>query len=86
MNYKKQDDKAERDYDKKEYITADWVKETLYKQYQECTRCRCQLEMEIYNGAVKSNITVDRIDNLKAHLKSNCVLMCLDCNVGKSNK
>jgi len=86
LNYKKQDEKAGRKYDKNDYITADWIKEIFYKQYQECVRCKCQLEMDIYNGSVKSNITVDRIDSRWAHIKSNCQLMCLDCNVSKSNK
>lgn len=84
--YKAQDIKAGREILKDEYITADWFKEMFQKQFQECYRCKCQLEMNIHNGNVRSNITADRIDNSKCHTIDNCVLMCSACNNGKSNK
>ena len=50
----------------------------------ECTYCKeafCKND----NG-LGWNITADRIDNNIAHIKSNCVLSCVDCNRRRSNK
>ena len=36
-----------------------------------------------YDNTVKSNLTIDRIDNKIAHIKSNCKICCFMCNVSK---
>ena len=38
------------------------------------------------NSNVVSNITVDRINNTLAHVKSNCQLCCHHCNITKGNR
>ena len=42
------------------------------------------LEIFIDNeNIVKSDLTIDRIDNKLAHIKSNCKICCHHCNVSK---
>ena len=81
--YMKQDEKANRNYDKKQYINHYWFLDMINKSF-ECTHCGeafCKNE----NG-LGWNISADRIDNSLAHLKSNCVLSCIECNRSRSNK
>jgi hypothetical protein len=84
--YITQDAKADREYEKNDYVTPEWIKDKYNDQGKECCHCRCYLEMELINGEVRSNITVDRINNKLAHVKSNCKLSCASCNVKRSNK
>ena len=91
-DYKRQDKKANREIDENEYITAEW----LYDQISQNPFCCghhdhiCGVPLEYYlndaNNTVESNITADRINNDIAHLKTNCRLMCVECNKSKSNK
>lgn len=84
--YKEQDDKARRKYNAKEYIDADWIMDEIEKKYNfQCPKCSVPFEIELQSAeyGARSNITVDRKDNTKAHLKSNCSLLCLRCNVTK---
>lgn len=82
--YVAQDTKANRKWETKDYIDADWIN-TEIKVYG--TTCKfCNKNMTIYvneNGNVESNLTVDRADNSKAHIKSNCSICCLNCNISK---
>ena len=91
-DYKRQDKKANREIDENEYITAEW----LYDQISQNPFCCghhdhiCGVPLEYYlndtNNTVESNITADRINNDIGHVKTNCRLMCVECNKSKSNK
>lgn len=70
-SYKQQDKRANRNYVEKEYIDNKWVSDQLVKQKMICHKCK-----DIVN-----KITVDRIDNKLAHIKSNSVISCMMCNV-----
>ena len=41
------------------------------------------LEAFLNKNIVKSNITIDRIDNKISHIKNNCQLLCNMCNCSK---
>ncbi|DAC81756.1 TPA_asm: S1H [Trichoplax MELD virus] len=80
--YRSQDRAAGRKNDK-DYIDIDWIQLQLEK-CTSCPLCNTLFEATIKKDkTVNSNITVDRIDNKLPHVKSNCRLMCLRCNVRK---
>lgn len=71
QNYKMQDKRAGRVFNNDEYITPQWIMDKYEQQNRECCICRCPFEISLDNGKVKSNITVDRIDNNEAHIIGN---------------
>ena len=52
-------------------------------QNNECCICKCALELCLNDGTVTSNVTVDRINNKFAHIKSNCKISCVRCNCSR---
>lgn len=94
-NYKLQDEKAGRKWadaevnpdDEEEiyepYVTASWIRDIAVKQKQECALCQCALEVCLDDGCVRSNVTVDRMNNKLAHIKENCRLTCVKCNCSR---
>jgi hypothetical protein len=85
QNYKNQDARSNRTYDVKEYITGEWImKQAEQHCHNRCPTCSAPFEIEILEPeySLKSNITVDRINNTLAHIKSNCTIS-LSCNVTK---
>ncbi len=86
-SYKQQDAKAKRTIIKDEFVDEPWISSELDKVKYNCIFCKKNLELYIdENSNVKSNVTVDRKDNTKAHHKSNCQICCLDCNRKKGNR
>jgi hypothetical protein len=84
QNYKKQDEKAKRDFKIEDYIDEDFILKQMKKTNNKCSYCLKDLELFIDNdNNVKSDLTIDRIDNRFAHIKTNCKLSCLICNVSK---
>jgi len=86
QNYKSQDARSNRTYNIKEYITGEWImKQAEQICHNRCPTCSAPFEIEILEPeySLKSNITVDRINNTLAHIKSNCAISCLRCNVTK---
>jgi hypothetical protein len=80
--YKHQDENKNRDITKG-YITGDWILEQ-YKANDSCVHCQSPFDIDFdEDHNMTSNLTVDRIDNSKAHTKANCCLSCLHCNVSK---
>lgn len=83
-NYKKQDEKAKRIFKVEDYIDEDFIFQQQKKTNNKCTYCLKDLEIFIDNdNKVKSDLTIDRIDNGLAHIKTNCKICCLTCNVSK---
>lgn len=86
-SYKRQDNKANRPFTKEEFINDDWICEKVNNCRNYCQFCKKHMELRIDdNGNVISNITVDRIDNSKAHTKDNSQICCLKCNRIKGNR
>ena len=84
--YKQQDTSDGRTFEAKDYITADWISDEFEIIESKCCRiCRTPYETIARNGEVRSNLTVDRIDNTLPHNKDNCQLLCDHCNKTKSN-
>ena len=84
--YKQQDIKAKRRIDDGSYVNLEWARMQYIEQKHVCMFCKCPFEMDIENGNVISNLTIDRLDSNKSHYTNNCVLSCLECNKGRSNK
>jgi hypothetical protein len=85
-SYKLQDKKGKRPFDDKDYVDVAWINQ----KFQECKKCSCchvpfEVHLTSYN-VVQSNFVVDRIDSDIAHIKSNCRLLCHNCNCAKGNR
>ncbi len=89
-SYKNQDNNCNRKWSKDEYIDADWINDEYGKlNIKACSIDECTIPYEFYlndNNEVISNFTVDRVDSSLAHIKSNCRLLCRNCNAKKGNR
>jgi len=82
-NYKIQDRKKSRTYTDEDYIDHEFFTNHM-KSSMLCKVCSKAFELYLDNdNNVQSNITVDRIDNSLAHIKTNCFLSCIHCNVSR---
>lgn len=81
VGYIRQDVSAHRGYNEKKYVDVDWViKQSKFQMH----RCSCCNEvMNLRNDGGMLDWTIDRIDNEMGHVKNNCTLMCLHCNITK---
>ena len=91
--YKQQDKNANRSYNSDDYVDIDFIKKLLiyknldhYKNLKHCEMCETPFNIQINNGIVNSNISIDREDNSIGHIKTNCILLCVNCNCSKLNK
>jgi hypothetical protein len=83
-NYKTQDKKAKRDFKNEDFIDEEFIFDQMKKTNNKCSYCLSDLQLFIDNdNNVKSNLTIDRINNSLAHIKKNCKISCLICNVSK---
>ena len=82
--YKCQDKIADRSFKTKDYISADWIADE-HEKSPLCYLCHETFNVEVMEGKVRTNMTVDRIDNTEAHVKNNSRLCCVQCNVSRSN-
>ena len=84
QNYKIQDNKAKRNFNSNDYIDEDFIFSQQKKHNNKCSYCLKDLEIFIDNdNNVKSDLTIDRINNNLAHMKTNCKIACFLCNVSK---
>jgi hypothetical protein len=75
----KQSDKKHNSLDLVNLIDTDFCK-NLIEEYPNCIYCKIQLQYILY----KNNLaTIERVDNNIGHIKSNCKIACLRCNLGK---
>ena len=80
--HKQADKRAGRTWAKGTYITVDDVQNMAARQHGRCLECGCVMQLE-WAPQDHSQVSVDRIDNSKAHAKDNCRLVCLRCNKAK---
>lgn len=67
-------------------ITVDWFLTNLKKCQYSCPNCNCNLYFPHDDDENIGNITADRIINQeKGHEKDNCRILCVSCNVAKSD-
>jgi hypothetical protein len=82
--YKTQDDLKNRIYNNENFIDTKWIENRIEIKGLKCEMCCKDFEIFIdSDNNVNSNMTIDRLDNSKAHIKTNCQLACLICNVSK---
>ena len=78
--HRKADADAGRDIDEAIYITVDDVKELLDEQEYCCFKCQEVVMLSWKDAKDGSQFTIDRINNMGAHTRYNCVISCLNCN------
>lgn len=74
--YKHQDAKANRAIDESQFVTPDWI----LANYRKNKICRCCGGFMSFERGAACKVTVNRLDNSKAHIQDNCELLCLNCN------
>jgi hypothetical protein len=75
------DKKANREFKDENFATAKHLDKQYNEQGELCYYCK--IKMILYGVNRKTNgdaCTIERLDNDLAHIKSNVVLVCLDCN------
>jgi flagellar basal body L-ring protein FlgH len=90
---KQQDKKAKKTTDEENYITVDWLMNSMKSC---CSNCSCSFNLSFEGGyvgeftsslgKVTSNFTADRIRCDEDHNLDNIVPMCCYCNCSKSDK
>ena len=82
---RRQYDKMHNIYDADRFIDKCFLK-GLIEDYKQCYYGDCKVNLQ-YTEYRNDLATIERLDNSIGHIKSNCVLCCLKCNVSKkSNK
>ena len=80
----RQYDKMNNIYDVDRFIDRCFLK-GLVEDYQQCYYGDCEVNFQ-YTEYQNDLATIERLDNSIGHIKSNCVLCCLKCNVSKKSK
>jgi len=80
-NSKKSDKKYNR-YDADRFIDKCFLKE-LVKDYPNCYYCEIELQYFDNNDTLA---TIERLNNSKGHIKSNCVIACRKCNLSRERE
>jgi len=75
-------DKKYNRYDADRFIDRCFLKE-LIKDFPNCYYCEVELQYIEYNDTLA---TIERLDNSKGHIKSNCVIACRKCNLSRERK
>jgi hypothetical protein len=83
---KKIDILRKREYQEEHYISLEWAMKNLDDQEFKCIYCNAYLEMCGFEMYSPEQVSIDRINNSKAHLKDNCVICCLKCNLQRMNE
>lgn len=81
---KKVDVKRSRiNYNEEDYINTEWLLNRLNELGNKCSYCDKDLKLMNYEQYDKDQFSVDRIDNNLPHIKNNCDICCLICNLKK---
>ena len=79
----RQCDKMRNIYDADRFIDKCFL-EGLIEDYKQCYYGDCKVNLQ-YTEYQDDLATIERLDNSIGHIKSNCVLCCLKCNVSKKS-
>lgn len=66
-----------------DYIDVEYIKTKLEECKNICKFCHIEMKTINFSPSEQSQFSVDRIDNNLPHLKSNCQIICLNCNTRK---
>ena len=80
---RRQYDKMCNIYDADRFIDKSFLK-GLIEDYKQCYYGDCEVNLQ-YTEYRNDLATIERLDNSIGHIKSNCVLCCLKCNVSKKS-
>jgi hypothetical protein len=79
-SYKSQDKQSHK-YDPEQHITYEQMIEKLFMSNLKCYYCDCNLSILYNKKRLKSQWTLERLDNNLGHYASNTCISCLDCNL-----
>ena len=83
-NYKIQDINANQTWVDAEYIDTKFIMDQVKLYNMKCSYCLKDIQVFINEeGNVFSDLTIDRKDNKIAHIRLNCKLCSLTCNISK---
>lgn len=80
ISCRKMDANRNHDFD----IDIQWIKDQCLAQQNKCAHCQEDLSFEMRPGNFQKP-SVDRIDNNLGHLKSNCLITCINCNIRRQD-
>ena len=66
-----------------DYIDVREMMQLMYNGRMSCYLCKSAFYIDY--DKMESDLTLDRIDSTKGHVKGNCKLCCITCNRSKSN-
>tara|TARA_R110000868_G_scaffold30901_2_gene113743 strand:- start:3313 stop:4005 length:693 start_codon:yes stop_codon:yes gene_type:complete len=82
---KTSDKKSNRTYEEEYYITKVFLNELWIKQDKKCYYDCCNIEMALdFDKSNTKRISIQRLNNDIAHIQSNCVFSCIQCNVSRN--
>lgn len=79
-SYKNQD-KHSHKYDAEQHISYEQMIEKIYNSGLKCYYCNCDLSILYNKKRLKTQWTLERLDNNLGHYASNTCISCLDCNL-----
>ena len=83
ISHSKETDKKYNRYDADRFIDKCFL-ESLIEEFPNCYYDDCKVELQ-YIQYQDNLATIERINNNISHIKSNCVLACLKCNILKKS-
>jgi hypothetical protein len=79
-SYKNQDKQSHK-YDSEQHITFEQMIEKIYISKLKCYYCNCDLSILYNKKRLKTQWTLERLDNNLGHYSSNTCISCLECNL-----
>ncbi len=79
-SYKAQDKQSHK-YDPLQHITYEQMIEKIYNSKLKCYYCDCDLSILYNKKRLKTQWTLERLDNNLGHYASNTCISCLECNL-----
>ena len=79
-SYKNQDKQSHK-FDHEQHITYEQMIEKIYKSKLKCYYCNCDLSILYNKKRLKSQWTLERLDNNLGHYNTNTCISCLECNL-----
>lgn len=79
-SYKNQDKQSHK-YDSEQHITFEQMIEKIYTSNLKCYYCNCDLSILYNKKRLKTQWTLERLDNNLGHYTSNTCISCLECNL-----
>ena len=84
LNSRKEDKKKNREYNEEDFINLDFLYKIYMEQESLCFHCDGHMNLEFNKESRnKKQITIQRLNNSVAHVQSNCVFACFECNCCK---